>query len=417
MADMVATQPAALLRLLETAVDACLRASERAPSSVPLRSHDGVGEDLRLTRMLINRLELVFARSAATFARACDPELDDNPASWIRTECRMTSHAALTALQVGAGEAELPASINAFLEGRIGLAHLGLLAETAEFAADRPVPQPFDESTLLPRAEHETVARFRAHCYHARHAMDAAACVVTEVDSVEYRRLRLRGCEGGRLSISGFLDAEGGALLRTALEPLARRSGPGEYRGRDQRLGDALVELAAHRLDQGEIPARASQRSHLQVTTTLETLQGLAGAPGAELDSGGTIPDATVQRLACDATITRVLLNAASAVIDVGRSQRVVPGATRRALNVRDRGCRWPGCDRPASWTAAHHIVHWVHGGRTDLGNLVLLCHRHHWLVHECGFQIVRTDDRNVLTIPPPPDHGMRARPPTSAAA
>ncbi len=49
--------------------------------------------------------------------------------------------------------------------------------------------------------------------------------------------------------------------------------------------------------------------------------------------------------------------------------------------------------------------------------NLVLLCHRHHWLVHECGFQIVRTDDGGILTIPPPADHALRARPPTAAAA
>ena len=223
--------------------------------------------------------------------------------------------------------------------------------------------------------------------------------------------------DGGTVALSGFLDAEGGGLLRAALEPLARRSGPHEHRGRAQRLADALVELVAHRLDQGEVPARASQRSHLQVTATVETLRGLRGAPGGELETGAPIPDATVQRLACDATITRVLLDSESAVIDVGRSQRVVPGSTRRALNVRDKGCRWPGCDRPASWTQAHHIVHWVHHGRTDMDNLVLLCHRHHWLVHECGFQIVRADGGGILTIPPPADHALRARPPTEVAA
>ena len=200
-------------------------------------------------------------------------------------------------------------------------------------------------------------------------------------------------------------------------EPLARRSGPNEYRDRAQRLADALVELAAHRLDQGDVPARASQRSHLQVTTTLATLQGLAGSPGAELDGGAPIPDATVQRLACDATITRVLLDAEFRGHRRGPLAAGRAGATRRALNVRDRGCRWPGCERPASWTAAHHIVHWVRGGGTDMRNLVLLCHRHHWLVHECGFQIVRTDDGGILTIPPPANHALRARPPTAAAA
>jgi Domain of unknown function (DUF222)/HNH endonuclease len=411
--------PAYGLALLEEAVDACLASSEEPLPAGPSRDRDEAAEQLRRTRVLINRLELFFARRASRWTNACETDLDfeGNPAGQIREECRMTSHAAVTALQVGAYEHQLPKSIDAFVDGRIGLAHLGLLAETAEFAGRLPGPPAFAEGHLLHKAERLNVSRFRKECYHARHAMDAAACVADAADEVDFRRLRLRPGEAGGLFLSGFFDPEGGALIRTALEPLARPSGPEEYRGRDQRLADALVELAAHRLDHGEVPARASQRSHLQVTTTLETLRGLAAAPGAELEYGGEIPDATVQRLACDATITRVLLSAESAVIDVGRSQRVVPGSTRRALNVRDRGCRWPGCTRSASWTAAHHIVHWVHGGRTDLSNLVLLCHRHHWLVHECGFQIVRTDDGEILTLPPHPDHGSRARPPTPLAA
>ena len=167
----------------------------------------------------------------------------------------------------------------------------------------------------------------------------------------------------------------------------------------------------------GVIPQRSSQRSHVQVTTTLETLLDLVGCPAGEMEYAGVIAGATVQRLACDATITRVLLDAQSAVIDVGRSQRVVPGATRRALNIRDKGCRWPGCDRSVSWTSAHHVVHWARGGRTDLGNLVLLCHRHHWLVHEGGQQLVRSDDGSLLTLPPLPQHFSLARAPTTLAA
>jgi HNH endonuclease/Domain of unknown function (DUF222) len=134
------------------------------------------------------------------------------------------------------------------------------------------------------------------------------------------------------------------------------------------------------------------------------------------MEYAGVVASATVQRLACDATITRVLLDSRSAVVDVGRSERVVPGATRRALNIRDRGCRWPGCDRSASWTAAHHVVHWAHGGRTDLENLVLLCNRHHWSVHEGGWQLVRADDGGLLTLPPLPQQVSLARAPTSVA-
>jgi hypothetical protein len=122
------------------------------------------------------------------------------------------------------------------------------------------------------------------------------------------------------------------------------------------------------------------------------------------MEYAGVIAGATVQRLACDATVTRVLVDAKSAIVDVGRSQRVVPGATRCALNVRDKGCRWPGCDRTASWTAAHPVVHWTHGGRTDLDNLVLLCHRHHWSVHEGGWQLAVSDSGALITTPPRAD-------------
>ena len=122
--------------------------------------------------------------------------------------------------------------------------------------------------------------------------------------------------------------------------------------------------------------------------------------------------------MTCDCNVTRILLGADSAVIDVGRSKRKIPGSTRKALNVRDKGCRWPGCDRPATWTAGHHFVHWTKGGPTDLSNLVLLCHRHHWMVHEGGWQIVQVDGGRLRAIPPTLDFYQRlARGPSTATA
>jgi hypothetical protein len=192
--------------------------------------------------------------------------------------------------------------------------------------------------------------------------------------------------------------------LRIALEPLAKPSGKGDDRRLDRRFADALVELASHLLDNGMAPQRATQRPHLQVTTTLETLLQRAGAPAGDLELSLPLSAVSVERLACDSNVTRILLGADSQVIDVGRSKRVISPAQRRALSVRDKGCRWPGCDRPASYTSGHHLVHWVKGGSTDMDNVVLLCLRHHWLVHEGKWQLVKTNHGGLIAVPPQMD-------------
>jgi hypothetical protein len=102
---------------------------------------------------------------------------------------------------------------------------------------------------------------------------------------------------------------------------------------------------------------------------------------------------------------------ARSEPLAVGRATRVVAPAQHTALTVRDGGCRFPGCDRPVAWCDAHHLRHWVHGGPTDLGNLVLLCRAHHHAVHEGGWRLHRRPDGEFTATPPP----HRRRPPTAA--
>jgi hypothetical protein len=123
-----------------------------------------------------------------------------------------------------------------------------------------------------------------------------------------------------------------------------------------------------------------------------------------------------VERLACDCSVTRILLGSDSVVIDVGRARRTVSGPKRKALNVRDKHCVWPGCDRPPTYTSAHHLVHWARGGSDELPNLALLCYRHHWNVHEGNWQIVRMHDGNFITVPPPTGFEHAARAPNEAA-
>jgi hypothetical protein len=95
--------------------------------------------------------------------------------------------------------------------------------------------------------------------------------------------------------------------------------------------------------------------------------------------------------LACDASVVRMTHGANGDVLDVGRKTRTVPPAIRRALDHRDKGCRFPGCG--LRYADAHHVVHWSDGGDTKLDNLVLLCRRHHRLVHEEGFRVEMVED------------------------
>ncbi len=360
------------------------------------------GERLLQTIQTVEVSLLFCARAAAEFAASQEWEEDgyESPIEWMKDLGHLSGGAASDRIYVGEQLDRLQDSVEAVYQGRIGFAHLAQIARAAAELGER-----LNEKKLLEKASQERVAKFRDTCMHARHAADAKAYNQEQAEAVEARRLSISRAEDGFVFVKGILDSVGGAALQTALEPLARRMNADDQRPRERRLEDALVDLSMHALDSGLVPQTASQRTHLQVTTTLETLLGLSGAPAGQLEHSLPISSKSVQRLACDCSVTRILLDADSMVIDVGRAKRVVSGPTRKALNILDGHCTWPGCQRPASYTSAHHLVHWAHGGSTDLSNLVLLCHRHHWLVHEGGWQMVRGEDGSLVTIPPPPGY------------
>jgi hypothetical protein len=90
-----------------------------------------------------------------------------------------------------------------------------------------------------------------------------------------------------------------------------------------------------------------------------------------------------------------------SAVLDAGRTVRTVTPAQRRALAVRDKGCVFPGCGAPPDQCEAHHLIHWVRGGSTNLDTMGLACLFHHWLVHEGGWTLTRNQDGSWTATPP----------------
>src|SRR5487761_48055 len=358
-----------------------------------------VGEELK---QVLHEVDVLLVRAAGLAARYAATNHYDvagyvSPIDSIRFNCHLTSQVAGDLVAVGENLERMPESIQAVNQGEIGFAHLKAMARTAAAVGTR-----FSETKLLEKARESSPGKFYYICHHYRHAADRKGFEAEQAEQVENRRLWVSKCEDGTVLLSAALDPEGGAAILAQLEPLARKSGAHDDRSREKRYADALVELASG----------GGSQARIQVTTSLETLRGLPGAGAADLELASVpISARTVERLACDASIRRILLGSDSMVIDVGRARRTVSGPARKALNVRDRHCTWPECERPATRCSGHHLEHWAHGGTNDPPNLTLLCNRHHWMVHEGNWQIVRGDDGRMLTIPPTVTFGLPRRP------
>jgi hypothetical protein len=159
-----------------------------------------------------------------------------------------------------------------------------------------------------------------------------------------------------------------------------------------------MGEIRRHSLDSTDRAAVGGERPHLTITVDAGALQAEAGG-AAEFDNVGPVPAETARRLSCDASFMRVIMGPKSEPLDIGRRTPVVPAGMRRAVVIRDRHCRWAGCDRPHPWCDAHHVVPWARGGPTARDNLVLLCRAHHRLVHG-GFSMELVEGRAVCRRP-----------------
>jgi hypothetical protein len=355
--------------------------------------------DLKGLRACIDALEAEFAVEARNCQEA-GTHLADGTATvvtWISRMCAMSASSAADRLCVGKQLEALPKIAEALSSGEIGYQSASLLCHLRDWLGDKQ--DLFVEDEMLDHARNHSVAGLRYLCRIARHIVDPDGFFNEAEADYSRRKLHVSMMADGMHAIDGILDPVGGAALRTALDSLSKRLGPEDDRDHSQRMADSLVELVHHAMDEGRLPKRNGVRPHVSLTTTLEGLKNDVGAPPADLELSLPISTRTLERLACDCTMSRVLL-ADSMVIDVGRATRIVSAPTRRALRVRDRGCRWPGCDRQVNWSTPHHIIAWARGGAGNLPNLVLLCFFHHRLVHEGGWQVVRAG-RAFRFLPP----------------
>jgi hypothetical protein len=321
-------------------------------------------------------------------------------ASWLRDKARMSSRAAYQEVFTARALDTMPLASEAHREGDIASGHVKILVRAARA---HPGSYPEAEETLVDAARTLSVREMARLVDYWAQNLDPDLAVDAAQALHERRRIHISATYEGMVRLDGWLDREGGATVMSALgaHTDAGVRDPSEERTPAQLRADALVEICRQHLDHGDLPVTGGERPHINLTVGLGTLEHRAGEPCEADEFGVVTPDAAL-RLACDAGISRIITKGPSEPLDVGRRTRTIPPAIRRGLVARDGGCRYPGCDRPQRWCDGHHIRHWIHGGPTNLDNLVLLCRRHHRRVHEQGETITLEGTEVQVSRAPP---------------
>jgi hypothetical protein len=365
-------------------------------------------------------------------------------AHWVAWQCGIAPGPAREHVRVARRLVELPLIRAAFAAGELSYSKVRALTRVENVRR---------EQDLLDLARHATASQLERllRAYRGVVAAERAAA-----GGEPERWLALDHADDGSLLLRGRLPAEEGALVMAALEaaqdflasqdvpagtpapavdgsgdvpagtpaPAADGSG-GVPAGTPRRSpgaarAEALVAVADAFLagDSAGRPARTGgDRYQVVVHADVATLAGEEHGGRCEFEDGSPLAIETARRLSCDASIVR-LLERDGQPLRIGRKTRTIPPALRRALNARDRGCRFPGCGS-RRFLDAHHIEHWAKGGATDLDNLLQLCGHHHRLLHEGGYRLVRgpgdrirflrRDGRLIPDCPARPSRGRAA--------
>jgi hypothetical protein len=281
-----------------------------------------------------------------------------------------------------------------------------LPAEVLEQASDR----------LCDEADALDPDRLQRRAREVRDELDEAGIVDRERARRAARSLRLVRQPDGMTRIVWLLDPESAAIVTTVYDRATspRRGGPrfvdpdareqaarvaDDDRTTEQLASDAFTELLRQ---SATIDREVLVGGDDPAVRVLVAASSLASGDGhGSLESGEAVALTTVHRLACAAGTVPIVLDSTGQALDMGREQRFYNRRQRRALAARDGGCMWPGCERPPSWTEAHHTRRWSDGGRTDLADGILLCRHHHLRLHDEGWSITRRAGRYWLEPPP----------------
>jgi hypothetical protein len=318
-------------------------------------------------------------------------------AHWLNFHCGIDMNTARERVRVAHALGKLPKIDARFATGALSYSKVRAMTRIADES---------NEEYLLSIAKHGTahhveklVSRYR----RVERLRDAeAACT-----AYDNRQLDYHYDSDGCLVIKGRFPAEQGALIVKALEMAMEKqyaeaasattdvsagtSEESEPEPISTRRADALAELAETYMNSEPVPNATADRYQVVVHVAAETSPQFP-----HIEDGPHVSAETSRRIACDCSVLGIREGENGEPLSIGRKTRSIPPAMRRALRIRDAGCRFPGCTND-KFVDGHHIQHWADGGETSLDNLVLLCRHHHRLLHEGGFTCEKTEEGEIL--------------------
>ena len=319
-------------------------------------------------------------------------------AYWLNFKCGIDMNTARERVRVAHALGRLPKIDARFAKGAISYSKVRAVTRIAAEA---------DEDYLLMIAKHGTAHHVEklVRLYRRAERLQDTEAAKERHDN---RQLSHHYDEDGCLVIKGRFSAEQGALIVKALE-MAMEKQYSEDADSDvsaetaeptpiaTRRADALAEVAETYMNSKPIQNSTADRYQVVVHVVANDSD-----ESPHIENGPHVSAETSRRIACDSSVLRMNADKNGEPLAIGRKSRSIPPAMRRALRMRDKGCRFPGCTND-KFVDGHHIEHWADGGETNLDNLVLLCRRHHHLVHEGGFscdttasgELIFSDERN----------------------
>jgi hypothetical protein len=310
-------------------------------------------------------------------------------AHWLSWRIGLDLGTAREKVRVANALGQLPRIDEALRVGKLSYAKVRALTRVAT---------PANEAKLLDLALAATGAQLERICRGYRGAMKQDRPCLPED-----RGVRRRVLPGGMVKLEIVLSADEADLVMRAVDCAREISAETPDPGPDESPAwpsrpDGVVALAAHYLAGNRGDGAGADRYQVTVHVDQDPLAP-DGVLAATLEDGTNVSAETFRRIACDCGLVATTGDEPGAMT-VGRRTRAIPPAIRRALQLRDHGCRFPGCTH-TRFLHGHHVRHWLHGGETSLANLVLLCPFHHHLVHEGGWTIDRDADGNWLFVAP----------------